>query len=144
MRLLPGAVLVLAFAMPFCVSAQPTPQPAPKQVAGQFVVDARITLDSEVLGTPALSVNPGANFSVRLGKEGERLVSLSGMVAPINERAAALDYTIELELPGKLGTDIRRMSQTVRMTLGESLEVGSLKDAEGRTLRLVFKVSAAR
>lgn len=106
------------------------------------MINARISLDDEVLGTPALKVNPGKDFSVQIGKEGERVISLSGMAAPINDRAAALDYTLELEMPGKLGKDIRRMSQTVRMTFGEALEVGNLKDAEGRTLRLVFKVTA--
>ncbi|MBL8518326.1 MAG: hypothetical protein JNM76_15305 [Betaproteobacteria bacterium] len=126
-------LLALLFAAPVLAS----------DVPAKLMVAATIALDEEILSKPRLVVEAGHDFKVKVGKEGERIVTLSGMVAPINARAAAVDYTLELELPGKLGMDIRRMSQTVRLNLDESLEVGSLKDAEGRTLRLTFKVSSA-
>jgi hypothetical protein len=121
---------------------EPTkPAPAAQRPAGQYLVAARVTLEGEVLGAPSASVKPGENFSLVLGKEGERRVTLTGMTAPINERSLALDFTLELEEWGKLGVASRRVSQTVRLGSGERYVVESGKDAAGTVMRMEISVT---
>lgn len=105
-----------------------------------MAVAAVITLGDVKLGQPQRTLPAGEEFNFTVGEMGKLQVNIVGRTAPINSRASALDYTIEMEEWTPAGVEVKRATQTLRLDNGASFLVGGIRDTAGRELKISLTV----
>lgn len=115
--------------------------PVRAQEAPRMSVETVVTLGEQKMGDPKRTLPAGEEFNFTLGEMGKLQINIVGRAAPINERASALDYTIEMEEWTKAGSEVKRTSQTLRVDNGSAAMLGGIRDTKGRELRVQVTVS---